>query len=463
MSLFRSYRFLVVALGLLSVPASAGAQAWVQRPQNLNQAAPPAAAWESSARPRTPPQANTAAPYAYSPAPAYPSTEPHYSSYNPPTYYAPPPYQSPPAYPNQPMYQTPSPYLPLADASGDYYRMASESSYYRDGTYAPAQPPAQPLTWATRQTFGPGEGSKTFEPLPPVEGEYCQTGCAPCPVGWQVTAELIGMRRQPANDHLFVKECGCDNPTMDVGDLRFGYDLGIRVSIARSDFCHGGWEFGYLGLPEWDARQTASGNLYFCGLGFSLQACPALFLAEYDSSLHSFEINYRPMNHMDCFSSRSSFFGGFRYIRLDETFRLSELNAPIYNLFKISTANNLYGVHFGNSYLLYDGGGPVYVETLLKFGIYANDSSQHTMSSVIGPPAGASRTTLAYSGEFAIAAGYRITHCVDIRAGYQLLGIGAVALAPDQLVATDLIAHTAGMRYNTLIAHGGFIGLTVRW
>ncbi|MCL4204173.1 MAG: hypothetical protein KJ000_16955 [Pirellulaceae bacterium] len=453
MCLFRSYRLFLLALGLCSVPASAGAQAWVQRPQNPN----------------------AAAPYHQTTGPTYPSTEPYYNPYNQPTYHSSPSYQNPPAYPNQPtyqypqtypnqpLYQNPAPYLPLADASGDYYRMASDSPSFRDGTYAPTQPPSQPLTWAAHQAPGPGEDPKAFEPLPPVKGEYCEMGCATCLPAWQVTAELIGLRRQPANDHLFVKECGCDNPQMDVGDLSFGYELGVRVSIARSDCCYGGWEFGYLGLPEWDASQTASGNLYFQGLGFSLQACPGLFLAEYDSSLHSFEINYRPMNHMDCFSSRCSFFGGFRYIRLDETFRLSELNAPIYSLFKISTANNLYGVHFGNSYLLYDCGGPLYVETLLKFGIYANESSQHTMSSVIGPPAGASRTTLAYSGEFAIAAGYRITHCVDIRAGYQLLGIGAVALAPDQLVATDLIAHTASVQYNTLIAHGGFIGLTVRW
>jgi len=365
-----------------------------------------------------------------------------------------PPLVGPIGYPSTaaPAYSTSSPLLSRLPTPPDTQPISAPG--YR---YVASDPTAQP------QPLPPQAQPMTIDGVSPSPHGLCAEDCAP-KACWVVSGDLLGLTRTGAKDQTLVKDCVDNCSVLDVHDLSFGYELGLRVNAMRLPGGCGGciWEIGYMGLPDWSTSRGAAGNLIFCGPGFSLQVNPSQFVATYSSSFHSVEVNARPCQSALC-GAPCSWFVGMRYIRLDESLVVSELVAPLPNVLDIHSQNNLFGGQMGTNILLMDRGGPFYLESTVKFGLFANDNSQVTASSLVGPAVRANSAELAFVGEFLFAAGYRVNSCFDLRVGYQVLGISGVALAPDQFQMSDLTAQTACVDPGQFIAHGAFLGGSYRW
>jgi hypothetical protein len=214
-----------------------------------------------------------------------------------------------------------------------------------------------------------------FYRLPPVR----------CCGLWEFDVDMVGLRRQEANDFPLIIDRQTCCTVVDVGDLEFDYELGIRATVRRQIGCGRSWELAYLGIPEWRDGAYAVGNMDLRGPGFDLGVNPGVFVVSSHSSLYSGEIHFRKRSYCHW-----SWFAGFRYIRLNDALNVSELNAPFINAVQIDSANNLYGLQCGSEFTVFDRGGPLRVAGRAKVGMYLNDARQHTSSSFLGPPVGAS-------------------------------------------------------------------------
>jgi len=271
---------------------------------------------------------------------------------------------------------------------------------------------------------------------------------------WIWNVDLVGLRRRNADGLALISNPTTGGTVLSASDLDFNYKLGLQVGVIHQDASGLGWEIAYLGIPSWDGQVGVVGDLQLNGPGFDLAVNPAAFLVEYDSSLHSGEINLR-MND----GCRWSFLGGFRYIAFNDDLLVSELNAPFKDALDIDAENNLYGVQFGSDALLYDRGGPLNFSVQVKFGVYGNHARQRTYSSVLSPGVTVQDTKVAYVGEADFVLTYQLTERLLVHGGYRLLGLGGVALAPDQIGASDLSTGQANIHYNSLLLDGGFLGI----
>jgi hypothetical protein len=123
----------------------------------------------------------------------------------------------------------------------------------------------------------------------------------------------------------------------------------------------------------------------------------------------------------------------------------------------------LYGGQLGADATLWCG-DRLTVEGLLKAGIFHNSAGQNTIldTGVVVVNAADDDDRTAFLGELAFTANYCLTDTLSLRAGYDLLWVETVALAADQIPATNFftgggIAADGGAFY-----HGAFVGLEYR-
>ena len=107
-----------------------------------------------------------------------------------------------------------------------------------------------------------------------------------------------------------------------------------------------------------------------------------------------------------------------------------------------------------------------------KAGIFYNAASQHQVvtdfpnnpNPFVLRDATGSGGSVAMLGEIGVVFVRPINDCWNFRIGYSAIGLGGVALAPDQLDFTDTVTsgtdlHTSGW----IFAHGGLVGVERRW
>ena len=112
------------------------------------------------------------------------------------------------------------------------------------------------------------------------------------------------------------------------------------------------------------------------------------------------------------------------------------------------------------------------MDTLLRGGLYYNRAEQRTLAPALTPviPLFVDRITAADSqtsflGEIGLVGVMEINDTLSVRAGYQVMWLEGIALAPDQITGTDLSAPgSATVRAeNGLFYHGGSVGLALKW
>jgi len=249
-------------------------------------------------------------------------------------------------------------------------------------------------------------------PASPCYGQLC-----PCRYSWAEALILdrdtdSGLRRSDLFD-------------FDVaGGLRIGY--GYRTGNCTA------YEFGYLGVFDQSAS-TDFGN----------------YDVRYSSDLNSFEANLvRCSSSSHCAGRSTEWLGGFRYLNLEEDLVLSSVN------YGLEVENNLYGVQAGAR--LRRCRGCWSWEATGKAGIFANDMERTGFRG--------DETDVAFVGDLNFTAIYRLSGVWGLRAGYNLIWLEGVALAPDQLE----VGNSFGTRRHVADNGGVFldgvnVGLEARW
>jgi len=300
----------------------------------------------------------------------------------------------------------------------------------------------------------PGVDSTDPQAKDPMLGD-CMSCAQPY---WVVAVDVVGLRRRKANDYPLITDQVTGASVVNALDLDFDYKLGAHVDLAHQAADGVGWNIEYLGIPSWRGNRAVTGSLQLNGPGFDLAVDPAVFSVDYSTSLYSVELS---VSRSDGY--RWSGFAGFRYIRLNDDLLIAELNAPFLGVLDIETENNLYGMQMGGDLLVYDRGGPLRGSIELKVGIYGNDVRQHTRSNLVLPSVTARGKKAVFAGEMEFLLTYEITKRLKVRGSYKLVGLESVALAPDQIGATDLSTSRAAIHYNSLLLDGGLLGVEYMW
>jgi hypothetical protein len=312
---------------------------------------------------------------------------------------------------------------------------------------------------------------------------WMPTDCCLCPSVYGF-AEALFLERdnQSVNQPVVITGLWPDAFTTELstGDLNFGWESGLRALMGvRLNECTG-WavEGSYLGVFNADAaalavRPDANTALTLPGgLGPALnvfQAADQIRL-DYGSELHSADLSLVRCRSGAAGCGSVEWMAGFRYLDLSETFGISGLRVnqglPETGVYNVQTHNNLYGAQLGAR--LRRCLGRLSGEVTGKAGIYYNDASQAQFILDYGDidprrDGQAEGDHTAFVGEVNLSAIYQLTSVWGLRAGYNLIWIEGVALAPDQLdfsSATDVnqLSSSGG-----LFLHGVNVGLEARW
>lgn len=301
-------------------------------------------------------------------------------------------------------------------------------------------------------------------------------------------------RRNAAADQPLVFDgAAADAPAVvSVRDMRFPVQPGVRLFLGDVDDCGRGWEVGYLGVWGMFAATEATGPA-------TLRAPDPLALqpntglndasfarATYDSTLNSAEANVflrdadsgydrrsgRPWQRCEGYvQGRVDWLAGFRWAGLEESATVSYAPAspPAPTTYGVQSSSNLFGVQVGTRGRMEWERWAVegWAKTSLA-GAERSQSQAPIVDALDGGlirPGGSSRDGgVGFIGDMTASVIYKLSDTWGLRAGYNLLWISGVALAPDQFTFAALPAGSTAISANsTAFFHGASLGLEARW
>lgn len=272
-----------------------------------------------------------------------------------------------------------------------------------------------------------------------------------------------------------------EDTRLTTGELDFNYEPGLRVLIGwRPNRCCdrawcSAWELSYFGVYDWSASAAAAGdnNLMFppvAGLVWNNFGLADEIRAVYHSELHNVELN---CIKSCCFDpcTRIDFLCGFRFLAMPEELSLIGTDGDEgISSYDISTENYLYGLQMGGR--VRRSWQRWAVEVTGKAGVFVNDAGQSQMvtdfpdnpSYVPRPLIGSDGQNAAALGELGVTLIRRLTDVWSLRIGYQALGIGGVALAPNQLDFSDPFTGGSKLQKDGYVfLHGVNVGVEACW
>lgn len=337
---------------------------------------------------------------------------------------------------------------------------------------------------------------KAIEPIPesmPGQGspskptflcpEFCRDAC---PCAWGQFEFLFMQPVSHVANQPIVEDFNSGQAVISTSDLHYGIDPGVRVTAGIRLWCCRELEFSYMGLFDGTATVDAvPGNAgllkfpdplgsaedvnVFRGMDY-VRACDHF-------ALHSLELNLPccccccccDCGHLYCRSFE--WFFGARYLSLNDTLNIyaerNEFGGVETGSYNLQTRNNLYGGQIGAR--IRRGWDRFRWELTGKAGIYGNDAYQaQTIIDYpdfpLRPTVSENHGTVAFVGELGLTFVYKLDEVWGLRAGYNLMWIEGLALAPNQLDFT--FTSTSGSGLNTgagMFLHGISLGVEARW
>jgi hypothetical protein len=232
-----------------------------------------------------------------------------------------------------------------------------------------------------------------------------------------------------------------DRQLLDSADLGLGMAAGVDVALLTAIGQSNELELRFFGIDGWNTSQTASdpGGVWFQGFGVVAPAVVQAERLDYDSRLYNFEVNLRPR-----VVDGVLLLVGFRTLQLHEQFTASRVDPGPESIDIATRTNNfLYGFQVGLVPYFSGADSPLRLEGTLKAGVYGNHALQGTSSPLLAESVSAVQNRASFVGEIGVAVDYRFCQFLAARAGYELLWLYGVALAPDQGRSTDLLAPSA--------------------
>ena len=296
-------------------------------------------------------------------------------------------------------------------------------------------------------------------------------GCLVCCNQWRVAADVMFLRRSDADPFALITNQETVETLVDVENLEFNHHAAVRYQLIQECCSCWGWDIGYFGIDSW----TSSGNggvpvspvLHGPGIDFQSTQHGTIFRGEYGTDLYSAEFNIRRRCH-----EWVTLVAGFRWIELRDELRTLTIAPQVEDFFTIDTNNYLYGFQLGVDTRLLDMGTRFGIDGIFRAGIMYNNCDQNTWAPVLTPfvPDAADQITArddhaAFVGEVGIRGSLQICRGLYATGGYTLMLMDGLALAPDQIRHTDLIAPVTATldTGGTLYFHGATVGLEGRF
>lgn len=277
---------------------------------------------------------------------------------------------------------------------------------------------------------------------------------------------LFLQRTGPADGLTIVQTNSAGTPVVDRGSFDFPMVAGPRITLGKRTDEYSALEGTYFGTHFWRSTVAASdpNNLNLAGaIGLTAAdfgQADAMNLV-YSSQLHNAEINYVTLGE------GVSLLAGFRYLNWLEGLNIRSQDLTNQSNYDLHTTNNLFGGQVGarscwiGSYVNWDLTG--------KAGLFGNCANQRQQLSdnnntVSLRNVSSSGSAFSFVGDLNLNACRRLNQKWQVRAGYNIMLITGLALAPNQLDFTN--SATSGThldRQGTVFLHGVNLGIDAQW
>jgi hypothetical protein len=288
---------------------------------------------------------------------------------------------------------------------------------------------------------------------------------------------------QAADTPPSCRVCGCAPVVLPLLVERCdGFNSGVRALVGFQLCGCVPVEFGYFGLfdsvasleylPVQGVNATLPGPL---GAASNVFQDGVTVRTDYRSRIQGAEVNFPCCfcceDPCGDYARSREWFVGFRYLSLREDILISGAK-PVGRLietgyYDANSRNNLYGGQFGVR--LRRCWGQFSCEGTGKVGLFCNQAGQEQVvvdypNFLLRSPVSGNGENVAFVSALNLTGIYQINETWGLRAGYNVMWIEGVALAPDQLDFS--FASTSGTGLNTaggMFLHGVNVGLEARW
>lgn len=354
-------------------------------------------------------------------------------------------------------------------------------------------PGAVPTEEHVKGKWGSSWLARAAAGIPLLVAASCLPAGAADPQRYLIFDPLFLQRNQAAEDRtLVVSRTAPERSVISAGELESSIGTGVRLVYGDYGTDGVGWEAGYVGV--WGMYATAvesdaSGTLQAAGgLGFTTSGLDDASVARASSrsSLDSAEINLvfhdydggfnpaagRPARRYPGYDGgHLDWLAGFRWAGFGEQTILgfTPAGAPRPNTYQVDAYSNLFAAQAGvRGRIAFERWA---FEGWMKAALAGTaDSQAQRMFDQVAPddpfrsPRGRRLGGMGMLADMNISAIYRLSDVWGLRAGYNLLWLTGVALAPDQF---DFSAsETGGRGLNTtgsVFLAGANLGLEARW
>ncbi len=278
---------------------------------------------------------------------------------------------------------------------------------------------------------------------------------------WSARPGAVILERDRPNSLVLMQATADPTRNLNADDFNFGFHGGLDMSILRHFDGDRAAEVRYVGVDGWSSATTAITNTtLLMPLIINTQVpvtAPNVqrINATYGSDLESIEANWRrPLG------DSWTLLAGFRYVELDEQLRANLVTPVPTFTYDITTQNRMYGFQAGAEAFLYQR-GCFSLEGNFKAGIYHN-SGAHTSvlnTTRVSVVAGQRSNRPAFLGELGLTGVFDLTDRLSLRGGYNLMWIESVALASDQIPATNFTTFTGIDSSGGVFYHGAIVSL----
>jgi hypothetical protein len=285
------------------------------------------------------------------------------------------------------------------------------------------------------------------------------------PTPWSVTADALFLQRTNARAQSLFLEDYTVNQVFGAENLNPRLGVGLRCSAVRRDLWGCELELGYFEIDGLTANADVPGQAFLLVDSSNSGFIVSEGAAHYTSGLRLGEFNLR---HRFC--PGLLLLAGFRMGELNEIYRSTGIDVFSTTSDRVllteKTFNHLYGFQIGGDLALYDAGGPFRIDLLAKGGIYGNSATleTHLSDGAVVRAANGVHNQTTFLGDLSVRAVYDVTSHLSLRISGDAMWVAGVALAPDQVLQTNLDIGAAMVdTRDTIIYFGGSLGLEVKF
>jgi hypothetical protein len=266
---------------------------------------------------------------------------------------------------------------------------------------------------------------------------------------------------------LFFNPDTTTGESLNGSDFDFGWQPGVELGVTKHRlFWDTDLELRLWAIDGW----TAGAGTSLSGPNTAIATVPPFqavgardVASSYASKIASLELN---LKHRSVMVPRWKWIAGVRMLELDEhldsLFTDPNGNAGDFK-YNVATRNRMYGFQLGGELDLISGCRWC-VRGFLKGGIYDNEANNSSAFDCLTDAecswdAGQNKSRTAFMGETGISVKYCICENLAIRADYRAVWVDGVALASEQINATNYLEGTGVSTSGDVFYHGGFLGL----